>query len=294
MHPRPNWAGRALAGIGAGAASLYVPRYIAEVAPISIRGGLATLNQARSIHSPTWVLPCPHYAGGHGDMVQWVAAVHSLLDRYPGHRAKPCYTCYACHRMLYIARPCSHLSTGSIRCCACAQAFICVGILVSYLLGLPYQHNMPQAVTLAGAHVSWWRPMFLFGVLPAIAQVPGCSTPQTAACWQCCCCTVGVLLCNRDSYRRARRPALWRGIALAGRRTAHVEQELCNGVSWGLLRTARHAPAQAVGLLSMPESPIWLRWKGQQAAAIHAEHRLLGAHSATEVEGAVCNVALVW
>ena len=32
--------------MGAGAASLYVPRYVSEVAPISIRGGLATLNQA--------------------------------------------------------------------------------------------------------------------------------------------------------------------------------------------------------------------------------------------------------
>ena len=32
--------------MGAGAASLYVPRYVSEVSPISIRGGLATLNQA--------------------------------------------------------------------------------------------------------------------------------------------------------------------------------------------------------------------------------------------------------
>eukprot|EP00775_Hariotina_reticulata_P005498 gene5498-5733_t len=38
-------AGRALAGIGAGAASLYVPRYIAEVAPPSLRGRLGSLNQ---------------------------------------------------------------------------------------------------------------------------------------------------------------------------------------------------------------------------------------------------------
>ena len=38
-------AGRILAGLGAGAASLYVPRYLAEIAPIAIRGGIATLNQ---------------------------------------------------------------------------------------------------------------------------------------------------------------------------------------------------------------------------------------------------------
>lgn len=46
-----TYAGRALAGIGAGAASLYVPRYISEVAPISIRGGLATLNQVPEVFS---------------------------------------------------------------------------------------------------------------------------------------------------------------------------------------------------------------------------------------------------
>ena len=40
--------------MGAGAASLYVPRYVSEVSPISIRGGLATLNQAR----PTSLLLC--------------------------------------------------------------------------------------------------------------------------------------------------------------------------------------------------------------------------------------------
>lgn len=32
-------------GIGAGAASLYVPRYVAEVSPVAVRGALATLNQ---------------------------------------------------------------------------------------------------------------------------------------------------------------------------------------------------------------------------------------------------------
>lgn len=31
-----------------GAASLYVPRYLSEIAPIAIRGGISTLNQARA------------------------------------------------------------------------------------------------------------------------------------------------------------------------------------------------------------------------------------------------------
>ena len=38
-------AGRALVGIGAGAASLYVPRYVSEVSPVAVRGALATGNQ---------------------------------------------------------------------------------------------------------------------------------------------------------------------------------------------------------------------------------------------------------
>ena len=41
-------AGRFLAGSGAGAASLYVPRYLAEIAPVAVRGGIATLNQVHS------------------------------------------------------------------------------------------------------------------------------------------------------------------------------------------------------------------------------------------------------
>ena len=52
------------------------------------------------------------------------------------------------------------------------QAFICVGILVAYLVGLPYQHNTPQAIALGGRSVSWWRVMFLFGIIPAVLQVP--------------------------------------------------------------------------------------------------------------------------
>ena len=37
---------RAVAGLGSGAASVLVPRYLAEIAPVSIRGALGTLTQA--------------------------------------------------------------------------------------------------------------------------------------------------------------------------------------------------------------------------------------------------------
>ena len=41
-------AGRALAGLGAGAASVLVPRYLAEISPVAIRGMLGTMTQVRS------------------------------------------------------------------------------------------------------------------------------------------------------------------------------------------------------------------------------------------------------
>ena len=40
--------GRFLTGLGAGAASVLVPRYVSEIAPIPIRGALGTLNQVRA------------------------------------------------------------------------------------------------------------------------------------------------------------------------------------------------------------------------------------------------------
>lgn len=51
------------------------------------------------------------------------------------------------------------------------QAFICVGILLAYLVGLPYQHNEPQQIVIGSEAVSWWRIMFLFGIAPAVLQV---------------------------------------------------------------------------------------------------------------------------
>ncbi|CAL5223439.1 g5955 [Coccomyxa viridis] len=90
-------AGRALAGIGAGAASLYVPRYISEVSPVAVRGALTTLN----------------------------------------------------------------------------QVFICVGILVAYLVGLPYRNNTPQHAYIGGSDVAWWRVMLALGLIPAALQAIG-------------------------------------------------------------------------------------------------------------------------
>lgn len=42
-------AGRFLAGLGAGAASVLVPRYVSEIAPTAIRGALGTGNQVGGV-----------------------------------------------------------------------------------------------------------------------------------------------------------------------------------------------------------------------------------------------------
>lgn len=45
MYYAPHISGRVVAGLGCGAASLFVPRYIAEVAPPDVRGALGTMTQ---------------------------------------------------------------------------------------------------------------------------------------------------------------------------------------------------------------------------------------------------------
>lgn len=50
------------------------------------------------------------------------------------------------------------------------QVFICVGILVAYIVGLPYDSNQPFAVSLFGRCVAWWRVIFGLGIVPALLQ----------------------------------------------------------------------------------------------------------------------------
>ena len=51
------------------------------------------------------------------------------------------------------------------------QVFICVGILVAYLVGLPYRNNTPQHAYIGGSDVAWWRVMLALGLIPAALQV---------------------------------------------------------------------------------------------------------------------------
>lgn len=62
---------------------------------------------------------------------------------------------------------------------ACDQVFVCVGILVAYIVGLPYDSDEPFAVTLFGRCVAWWRIIFGLGVLPALLQARSLRCPWT-------------------------------------------------------------------------------------------------------------------
>lgn len=99
-------AGRFITGWGAGAASLYVPRYIAEVSPPAVRGALGTMH----------------------------------------------------------------------------QAFITLGILVSYVIGIPYEEGI-HTLHVLGTSFAWWQVMFAFGCVPAIIQVLGLSTRTESPVW---------------------------------------------------------------------------------------------------------------
>ncbi len=65
---------------------------------------------------------------------------------------------------------------------ACDQVFVCVGILVAYIAGLPYDSNEPFAVTLFGRCVAWWRIIFGLGVLPALLQARSHRCPWPRSC----------------------------------------------------------------------------------------------------------------
>ncbi|KAL3148888.1 hypothetical protein ABBQ32_001758 [Trebouxia sp. C0010 RCD-2024] len=98
--------GRLLAGWGVGTASLVVPRYLAEIAPVAIRGALGTFS----------------------------------------------------------------------------QLFVCVGILVAFVIGLPYD-GKEATVQLLGYDTAWWRVMFAIGLLPATMQAVGMSFCPESPVW---------------------------------------------------------------------------------------------------------------
>jgi MFS family permease len=67
-----------------------------------------------------------------------------------------------------------------------SQLFICSGILLAYLAGIPYIDSPhPQ-----WAGTAWWRFMLLLPVAPALLQARGrehhpCAACMACSCWDC-------------------------------------------------------------------------------------------------------------
>jgi MFS family permease len=121
--------GRLVTGLGAGAASVLVPRYLAEIAPVAIRGTLGTLTQVKE-------------AGPHGN----IRGTTSMLTRAL-HLAALCTHAFARRHSTW----CGRLSVGDGN----LQVFVNVGIVASYLVGLPYEDSDFSA-DLLGHQVAWW------------------------------------------------------------------------------------------------------------------------------------------
>lgn len=50
------------------------------------------------------------------------------------------------------------------------QLSLCIGILVAYLLGIPYEHDI-STIELGSWEVSWWRVVLFLGILGSLTQV---------------------------------------------------------------------------------------------------------------------------
>ena len=51
------------------------------------------------------------------------------------------------------------------------QIFVNLGILMAYVIGFPYDKHSDAAIGLGSQQLSWWRIMFLSGIIPAVLQV---------------------------------------------------------------------------------------------------------------------------
>ncbi|DBB09503.1 TPA: hypothetical protein ACH3X3_008063 [Trebouxia sp. C0006] len=63
-----------------------------------------------------------------------------------------------------------------------SQLFVCVGILIAFAIGLPYDGK--EAFLDLGQHqIAWWRVMFAIGLAPATLQAIGMSTCPESPIW---------------------------------------------------------------------------------------------------------------
>ncbi len=63
-----------------------------------------------------------------------------------------------------------HLTAAKVMCACGLQLFVCVGILIAFAIGLPYD-GKEAFLNLAQHQIAWWRVMFAIGLAPAALQV---------------------------------------------------------------------------------------------------------------------------
>lgn len=63
-----------------------------------------------------------------------------------------------------------HLTAATMMCACGLQLFVCVGILIAFAIGLPYD-GKEAFLNLAQHQIAWWRVMFAIGLAPATLQV---------------------------------------------------------------------------------------------------------------------------
>lgn len=68
----------------------------------------------------------------------------------------------------YIAEVSPPVIRGALSCAT--QLSICLGLLMSYLLGLPFEYGI-TAISVASYTVHWWRAVHVLGALTSLIQV---------------------------------------------------------------------------------------------------------------------------
>lgn len=167
-------AGRLLAGFGAGAASVYVPRYLIEIAPDAIRGALGTCTQVGG-----WRPACPMFLAHAGPFFKRAEGWRDHHSDFaagcaippPMQRQCPCFPPCLC--MLHWLGPgrCTGVAPelGPHVLCALVQVCINIGILAAYAMGFPYEDGDAR-VQLLGRDLPWWRLMFAVALAPCLLQ----------------------------------------------------------------------------------------------------------------------------
>ena len=145
------YAGRFLAGLGVGTASLVVPRYLVEIAPTPIRGALGTFSQVtlctNACQSVLQEALCWHQL--HHCVQAWLTCIRGTV-------ATPAFD--------------QQVAAAAMMCDCGLQLFVCVGILIAFAIGLPYD-GKEAFLNLAEHQIAWWRVMFAIGLAPATLQV---------------------------------------------------------------------------------------------------------------------------